>query len=227
MLTTAGGLLFHAAPDGHFNAHDARTGEIVWQFQTGAPAGGPAAAFELDGEQYVSLVTSTNVWAFKLGSTLPPRPAPPSPREPEPFTGQVSETRQIETAALQRDNAFTGARFMTDEYQFNPYRTKVPVGTTVTWRNNGTMVHSAVAARRFMVHRAHRSGGGRRRDIRSTGHLCLHLQGTSVGVRADHRRIEGTVSGLLDLECRTRVVDTGGEFRVMRPAAFVIDLHRG
>ena len=53
VLTTAGGLLFHAAPDGHFNAHDARTGEIVWQFQTGAPAGGPAAAFELDGEQYV------------------------------------------------------------------------------------------------------------------------------------------------------------------------------
>lgn len=145
VLTTAGGLLFHAAPDGHFNAHDARTGEIVWQFQTGAPAGGPAAAFELDGEQYVSLVTSTNVWAFKLGGTLAPRPAAPSPREPELFVGQVTEARQIETAALQRDNAFTGARFMTDEYQFNPYRAKVAVGTTVTWRNNGTMVHSAVA----------------------------------------------------------------------------------
>ena len=59
VLTTAGGLLFHAATDGHFNAHDAKTGEIVWQFRTGAPAGGPAASFELDGEQFVSLVTST------------------------------------------------------------------------------------------------------------------------------------------------------------------------
>jgi len=117
----------------------------VWQFQTGAPAGGPSASFEIDGEQFVSLVTSTNVWAFKLGGTLPPRPAPPSPREPERITGQVMETRQIETAALQRDNAFTGARFMTDEYQFAPYRTKVAAGTTVTWRNNGTMIHSAVA----------------------------------------------------------------------------------
>ena len=60
---------------------------------------------------------------------------------PEP----VAETTQIETAALQRDNAFTGARFITDEYQFGPYRTKVKAGATVTWRNNGTMVHSAVA----------------------------------------------------------------------------------
>jgi plastocyanin len=145
VLTTAGGLLFHAAPDGHFSAHDAKTGEIVWQFQTGAPAGGPAASFELNGEQFVSLVTSTHVWAFKLGGTLPPLPAPPAPREPERFIGTVAETTQIETAALQRDNAFTGARFITDEYQFGPYRTKVKAGATVTWRNNGTMIHSAVA----------------------------------------------------------------------------------
>ena len=34
---------------------------------------------------------------------------------------------------------------MTDEYQFAPCRTKVAVGATVTWRNNGTMVHSAFA----------------------------------------------------------------------------------
>src|SRR5690606_3005981 len=124
VLTTAGGLLFHAAPDGHFNAHDARTGEIVWQFRTGAPAGGPAASFELDGEQYIALVTSTHVWTFRLGGTLPQgAPLPPRP-EPERFAGQVAETTQIETAALQRDNAFTGARFITDEYQFSPYRTK-------------------------------------------------------------------------------------------------------
>src|SRR4029434_4128265 len=51
VLTTAGGLLFHAAPDGHFNAHDARPGEVVWQFQTRVPAGGPAASFEPHCEQ--------------------------------------------------------------------------------------------------------------------------------------------------------------------------------
>ena len=145
VLTTAGGLMFHAAPDGHVNAHDARTGDVVWRFQTGAPAGGPAAAYELDGEQYVAVVTSMHVWAFKLGGTLPPLAPPPAPGEPAVFAGNVTETTQIETASMQRDLAFTGARFMTDEYQFNPYRAKVAPGSRVTWRNNGTMVHSAVA----------------------------------------------------------------------------------
>jgi quinohemoprotein ethanol dehydrogenase len=145
VMATAGGLLFHAAPDGHFNAHDAKTGEIVWQFRTGTPSGGPASSFELDGEQFISLVTSTHVLTFKLGGTLAPGAALPPRREPEMFSGQLSETTQIETAAVQRDLAFTGARFITDEYQFAPYRTKVRVGATITWRNNGTMIHSAVA----------------------------------------------------------------------------------
>jgi alcohol dehydrogenase (cytochrome c) len=145
MMTTAGGLMFHAAPDGLFSAYDARTGEQVWQFQTGAPAGGPASTYELNGEQYIALVTSRHVWGFKLGGALPPQPAPPALAEPALFAGTPTETTQIETVALQRDNAFTGARYMTDEYQFSPYRAKVAVGARVTWRNNGTMVHSAVA----------------------------------------------------------------------------------
>jgi alcohol dehydrogenase (cytochrome c) len=145
VLTTAGGLVFHAAPDGFLNAHDARTGEIVWKFQTGAAAGGPPAAYEVNGEQYITLVTNTNVWAFKLGGTLPQGAPLPPRREPDVWVGQITPATQLETAALMRDNAFTGARFMTDEYQFSVYRAKVPVGATVTWRNNGTMVHSAVA----------------------------------------------------------------------------------
>jgi glucose dehydrogenase/plastocyanin len=145
VMTTAGGLMFHAEPDGTFNAYDAATGERLWQFQTGAPAGGPAFTYELDGQQYIGLVTSMNVWAFTLGGTLAQQAPPPQPGEPALFAGPIRETSQIETAAVQRDMAFTGTRYMTDEYQFNPYRTKVSVGSRVTWRNNGTMVHSAVA----------------------------------------------------------------------------------
>ncbi len=145
VMSTAGGLLFHAAPDGHFNAHDATTGAVVWQFRTGTVSGGPAASFELDGQQYISLITSTHVVAFKLGGTLPQGAALPPRSEPDAFSGQIATTTQIETAAVQRDLAFTGARFITDEYQFAPYRTKVAVGATVTWRNNGTHVHSAAA----------------------------------------------------------------------------------
>ena len=77
-MATAGGLVFHTTPDGNFNAYDARTGNVLWQFQTGSTAGGPAASFEIDGEQYIAVITSANVWAFKLGGTLKPLTPPPA-----------------------------------------------------------------------------------------------------------------------------------------------------
>ena len=144
-MATAGGLVFHTTPDGNFNAYDAKTGNVLWQFQTGSAAGGPAASFEIDGDQYIAVITSANVWAFKLGGTLKPQTPPPGGRSTEAFVGQITDTRQIETASLIRDNAFTGARYMTDEFAFSPYRAKVTAGTQVTWRNNGRMVHTVVA----------------------------------------------------------------------------------
>ena len=61
--------------------------------------------------------------------------------------------------------------------------------------------------RRLMVHRPDRSGGRRRRDVRSTGHSRLHLQGASLGVRPDHRRIEGrpATSGTIRCSCPGRI----------------------
>jgi len=142
-MTTAGGLLFQASPEGTLEALDAKTGDRVWQFQTGA-AGGPTATYEIDGEQYVALVSGPAVWAFKLGGTIAPAAAPP--RQPqETFAGAIVDTSQIETASLARDNGFTGFRYFTDEYAFAPYRARVKAGTLVTWRNNGRMVHTMVA----------------------------------------------------------------------------------
>ena len=71
-------------------------------------------------------------------------PAPARPPQ-ELFTGQITDTTQVETAALVRDTAFTGSHYMTDEYAFSPYRARVKRGTQVTWRNNGLMVHTIVA----------------------------------------------------------------------------------
>ena len=51
-MATAGGLVFQAAPDGNLEALDAKTGNRLWQFQTGAAAG-PATTYAVDGEQYV------------------------------------------------------------------------------------------------------------------------------------------------------------------------------
>jgi PQQ-dependent dehydrogenase (methanol/ethanol family) len=140
---TAGGLLFQSAPDGNVEAYDAKTGNRLWQFHTGA-AGGPITSYEVDGEQYLATVSGANAWAFKLGGTV--QPAAPTSRSPqERFVGALTDTSQIETASLQRDAGFTGAHFFTDEYAFAPYRARVKAGTQVTWRNNGRMLHTVVA----------------------------------------------------------------------------------
>jgi len=140
---TAGGLMFQAAGDGNLEAYDAKTGARLWWFQTGA-AGGPVTTYEVDGEQYIATVSGANVWAFKLGGTLSPAAAPSRPPQ-ETFTGPITDTSQIETASLQRDAGFTGSHYFTDEYAFAPYRARVKVGTQVTWRNNGRMVHTVMA----------------------------------------------------------------------------------
>jgi alcohol dehydrogenase (cytochrome c) len=142
-MTTGGGLMFQSAPDGNVQAYDAKTGNVLWQFQIGA-AGGPPLSYEIDGEQYVAAITPAGVWAFKLGGTVAQAPAPT--RQPqELFTGQITDTTQVETASLVRDTGFTGFHYMTDEYAFSPYRARVKRGTQVTWRNNGLMVHTIVA----------------------------------------------------------------------------------
>jgi alcohol dehydrogenase (cytochrome c) len=144
VTATAGGLLFQATPDGNLEALDAKTGDRLWRFQTGAAAG-PAVIYSIDGEQYVATVAGANVWAFKLGGMLSPAAAPPAAPAQEAIVGPITETSQIETASLARDNGFTGTRYFTDEYAFAPYRAKVKAGTQVTWRNNGRMVHTIVA----------------------------------------------------------------------------------
>jgi quinohemoprotein ethanol dehydrogenase len=142
-MPTAGGLMFQAAGDGNLQAYDAKSGEIVWQFQTGVPGGGPVMSYEVDGEQYVA-IASTSVWAFKLDGMLKPAAARPTPAAADDlFVGPIADTSQIETASLTRD--FTGVRQTTDEYTFSPPRARVKAGTAVTWINNGSMVHTVVA----------------------------------------------------------------------------------
>src|SRR5438445_245126 len=72
--TTAGGLVFHGEPDGNIQAYDAKTGELLWQFQTGFGAEAPPVIYEVDGDQYVAIAAGGNqltgsaygdaVWAF-------------------------------------------------------------------------------------------------------------------------------------------------------------------
>jgi len=94
LLSTAGGLLLHGQSDGTLVAYDIRNGDVLWTFQTGAGADAPVATYEVNGEQYVAVLSGGNsfqlsgrgdsVWAFKLGGSLPPAPAPPEPPLTQP-----------------------------------------------------------------------------------------------------------------------------------------------
>lgn len=146
MTVTASGLLFHGEPDGNLQALDAKTGDVLWQFQTGADESGPAAVFEADGEEYVAVVTADALWAFKLGGTVQPLPAPPAPPTESAFRGRLEATDHISmTAALTDSRAIVKTLNYTNEYAFKPLRVKVKAGTTVTWTNDGKQPHSATA----------------------------------------------------------------------------------
>jgi PQQ-dependent dehydrogenase (methanol/ethanol family) len=73
-LATAGDLVFHGTQGGTFAAHDARTGEVLWQTQTLQTMGSPVT-YEIDGVQYVSIMAGTEnnrppgrLFTFALGA---------------------------------------------------------------------------------------------------------------------------------------------------------------
>jgi alcohol dehydrogenase (cytochrome c) len=57
VTTTAGGLVFHGDIHGSFKALDARTGQVLWQFMTGSGIHAGPSTFEIDGKQYVAVVS--------------------------------------------------------------------------------------------------------------------------------------------------------------------------
>lgn len=57
VMTTAGGLVFFGTPEGKFVALNDETGEEVWSFQTGSGIVGQPITWEMDGAQYVSVVS--------------------------------------------------------------------------------------------------------------------------------------------------------------------------
>jgi PQQ-dependent dehydrogenase (methanol/ethanol family) len=58
-LTTAGNLVFHGTATGLFQAHDAETGEVLWEEQLIGMMGSPIT-YEIDGRQYVSILSGTD-----------------------------------------------------------------------------------------------------------------------------------------------------------------------
>jgi quinohemoprotein ethanol dehydrogenase len=60
---TAGGLVFVGRSDGRLTAHNTETGELLWEFQTGAGMNAPVSVFEHNGRQYVAAYAAGNIFA--------------------------------------------------------------------------------------------------------------------------------------------------------------------
>lgn len=62
VLATAGDLVFAGTPTGQFCAFHARTGEMLWQFQTGSGHHSSPSTYSVDGRQYVVVPVGWGGW---------------------------------------------------------------------------------------------------------------------------------------------------------------------
>jgi alcohol dehydrogenase (cytochrome c) len=74
-MATAGGLVFYGTMDGWFKAVDAKTGQVLWQYQTGSGIVGQPTTFKgPDGHQYIAILSGVGGWAGAIVSgDLDPR----------------------------------------------------------------------------------------------------------------------------------------------------------
>jgi len=66
VLSTAGGLVFFCEDSGAFAAADAKTGKLVWHFQTSEGWKASPMTYIAGGKQYVAVAAGGNVVAFGL-----------------------------------------------------------------------------------------------------------------------------------------------------------------
>jgi alcohol dehydrogenase (cytochrome c) len=62
MLATAGDLVFTGEANGMFNAWDARSGELLWQYQTGNGIHSNPVTYSVNGKQYIAVPTGWGGW---------------------------------------------------------------------------------------------------------------------------------------------------------------------
>jgi quinohemoprotein ethanol dehydrogenase len=84
--TTAGNLVFIGRNKGELLAYDARNGNQLWSFQTGAGANDAPTIFQRNGKEYLAFYSGGNalaatphgdsLWLFSLDGKLGPAPAP-------------------------------------------------------------------------------------------------------------------------------------------------------
>ncbi len=66
VLATAGGLVFASDPEGSLIALEARTGALLWRYQTGGEIRTSPMSYAVDGKQYVAIAGDSTLFVFGL-----------------------------------------------------------------------------------------------------------------------------------------------------------------
>ena len=62
LLSTGGDVVFAGEPNGNFNAYDARSGELLWKFNTGSGIHSNPVTYSVRGKQYVAVARGWGGW---------------------------------------------------------------------------------------------------------------------------------------------------------------------
>ena len=68
VLATAGGLVFYGKPNGGFDAVEAKTGKLLWRFETNVKMKASPMTFEFKGKQYVAVAAGPSILCFALSA---------------------------------------------------------------------------------------------------------------------------------------------------------------
>ena len=155
---TAGGLVFHVEPDGVFQAYDAKTGDVLWQFQTGEVglrrrrrARRRLGDDLRERRPAVRRARPNNraVWAFKLGGTVaaPARAAAAAHVDRVGWTGR-RRRRPITLGTVRTSTSLSANKKMTwaDDYGLAPVaRAHEGRHASLTFKNTSTKPHTIAA----------------------------------------------------------------------------------
>jgi alcohol dehydrogenase (cytochrome c) len=154
-VSTAGSVIFSGGNDGNLRAYDVKTGDELWSFQTGWPIGAPPMTYSVNGKQYVTVASGSNragesritdgdaVWTFSLDGTMDQVAAAPPVITKVEITGMPVTMGGLVGAPTVAGGQwlFEGTARVLD-FRFDPMRIQIDVGTTITWENLGSTIHT-------------------------------------------------------------------------------------
>jgi PQQ-dependent dehydrogenase (methanol/ethanol family) len=156
VMTTSTGLLFEGSPSGVLSARSARTGRLLWTWQTGVSIATTPITYAVHGVQYVAIIAGDgfvpdSLWALRLGG--PVGQARPSRQIPGrvPVQGVTVAGRAVADRVVMgrswdaATSAPSRAEDLASVTAMAPAIMTVPAGTTVTFVNpaGNTMKHCA------------------------------------------------------------------------------------